>query len=157
YLWKDGSIEDLGTLGGGTSAATGINDSDLVVGQASGPNFVHAFGWTEATGMRDLGTLDGNPASTSAALAVNSLGQIIGTSYSHMLGTSRAVYYQQDGPTDLGSLALYSYADAVNDLGEVVGQSGTSSGDVHAFRTSVYAPQPVDLNSEIPPDSGWIL
>src|SRR5262249_48671624 len=147
----------LGTLGGTTSAAVGINDVGLVVGQASGPNFLHAFGWTPATGMWDLGTLDGDPASASAALAVNGLGQIIGTSYSHTLGTSRAVFFHRDGVTDLGSLAVYSYADAVNDLGEVVGQSATLSGDVHAFRTNLYSPQPVDLNSEIPPDSGWIL
>jgi probable HAF family extracellular repeat protein len=107
--------------------------------------------------MRDLGTLDGDFASSSGADAVNNLGEIVGASYSHSLGTSRAVFFQRDGPTDLGSLALYSYADSVNDLGEVVGQSGTISGDLHAFRSNLYNPQAVDLNSEIPPDSGWLL
>jgi probable HAF family extracellular repeat protein len=157
FLWKDGAMEDLGTLGGGGSSATGINDAELVVGQASGPNFLHAFAWTREAGMRDLGTLDGDFASSSGAGAVNNLGQIVGASYSHALGTSRAVYYHDDEVTDLGSLALYSDAFAVNDLGEVVGQSGTVSGAVHAFRTNLYTPQPVDLNSEIPPDSGWFL
>jgi probable HAF family extracellular repeat protein len=157
FLWKDGNMQDLGTLGGGGSAATGINDAGLVVGQASGPNFLHAFAWTQGTDMWDLGTLDGDPASSSGAVAVNNRNQIVGNSYSHILGTTRAVVYRRDGIGDLGALASYSVANALNDLGEVVGQSGTQSGDLHAFRTDVYTPQPVDLNTEIPSDSGWLL
>jgi probable HAF family extracellular repeat protein len=157
FLWKDGNMQDLGTLGGGGSAATGINDAGLVVGQASGPNFLHAFAWTQGTGMRDLGTLDGDPASSSGAVAVNNRNQIVGNSFSHIVGSTHAVYYGRDGITDLGSLAVYSVATGVNDFGEVVGASSTVSGDTHAFRTDLYNPQPADLNSEIPPNSGWLL
>ena len=51
---------DLGTLGGASSGAEAVNDSGQVVGgsqTASGAN--HAFLWTQAGGMVDLGTLGG--------------------------------------------------------------------------------------------------
>lgn len=46
-------MRNLGTLGAFDSQAFGINDATQVVGVA-GP---HAFLWTPARGMEDLGTL----------------------------------------------------------------------------------------------------
>src|SRR5262245_5331753 len=67
---------DLGTLGG-TSEALAINDSGQIVGGSligpQGPE--HAFSWTPAGGMIDLGTLGGNFA---RAYAVNASGQVVG-------------------------------------------------------------------------------
>jgi probable HAF family extracellular repeat protein len=68
---------DLGTLGGSSSNATGINDIGQIVGRsetASGD--VHAFRW-ENGAMLDLGTLGG---SSSFATGINELGQIVGES-----------------------------------------------------------------------------
>jgi probable HAF family extracellular repeat protein len=149
FLWRDGHYLDLGTLGGGDdgSTATGINNRGEVVGQASG----RAFLWTPGTGMEDLGSLDGNPGSTSDAAAINDRGQIVGTSFSYALGTSHAVYYSSSGVIDLGTLGGYSEAKALNNLGQVV---GLSNGD--AFLTDLQGGPMVDLNTLIPPDSGWV-
>jgi probable HAF family extracellular repeat protein len=155
FLWKNGSLFDLGTLGGdGVSGADGINNQGEVVGQAAGPNILHAFAWTARGGMRDLGTLDGNPASTSGANAINDLGQIVGASYSHAFGTTHAAYFSRQGVIDLGTLGGLSDAHALNNLGQVVGDSYTSDGD-HAFLTDLQGGPMVDLNTLIPPDSGW--
>jgi probable HAF family extracellular repeat protein len=74
------TMVDLGTLGGGTSIATGINKSDQVVGQAqTADGFLHAVVYTDGT-MRDLNDLI--PADSgwtlSSASAINDRGQIVG-------------------------------------------------------------------------------
>ena len=75
-------IRDLGTLPGGTySVASGINDSDEVVGYGNiSNNAPHAFLWAQAAGMRDLNSLI--PANSGWVLinanAINRLGQITG-------------------------------------------------------------------------------
>ena len=45
-LWRDGTITDLGTLGGLISETTGINDADQVAGDSStADGKTHAFLW----------------------------------------------------------------------------------------------------------------
>lgn len=122
-------IRDLGTLGGGFSAAYAINSAGQVVGDsttASGQ--VNAFSWTAAGGMIDLGSLDGVG---SQAVAVNDAGQVVGNS-----GTSGGSSYhafswtEAAGMIDLGTLGgPNSQAFAVNDAGQVVGSSTASPGD----------------------------
>jgi probable HAF family extracellular repeat protein len=57
FLWAQGAMRDLGTLGGPDSAAHGINDRADVVGKAiTAAGEQHAFRWSAGT-MTDLGTL----------------------------------------------------------------------------------------------------
>jgi probable HAF family extracellular repeat protein len=56
----------------------------------------------------------------------------------------------------MGTLGGYSEAVAINNLGQVVGDSYTVGGS-HAFVTDLATMQMVDLNTQIPPDSGWTL
>src|SRR5207237_6218811 len=80
FLWQDGTMTDLGTLGGirGFSGAYGINEAGQVVGYSYTRTYgmEHAFLWQDGT-MTDLGARDGY---TSRALAIRDLGQIVGTS-----------------------------------------------------------------------------
>ena len=76
FLWQNGEMKDLGTLGGSTSVAFGINGVGQVVGRSHTASGVyHAFLWQNGK-MRDLGALSG--VDDSAALGINSLGQVVG-------------------------------------------------------------------------------
>ncbi len=82
FLWADGQMTDLGTLGGPTSIAADVHDSGPMVGWSDMPDGLqpqHAFVYAGGE-MADLNTLI--PAGTgwelTFALAVNAVGQIVG-------------------------------------------------------------------------------
>jgi probable HAF family extracellular repeat protein len=146
-LWeKDGSVHDLGSLGGTVSttllgvgnAALSVNNQGHVVGASALPGNTnnHAFLWTRQAGMRDLGTLPGYD--NSAAAGINDRGDVVGTSYDVDFNL-RAFLWQNGVMTDLNALVPASspmfllFATAINSRGDIVGFGVTSGGDVHAF------------------------
>src|SRR5207247_1251642 len=75
FLCVNGTMLDLGTLGGNYSAAVALNDAGMAVGESSlGSGETNAFAYTGGT-MVDIGTLGGT---FSQASAVNNAGQVIG-------------------------------------------------------------------------------
>jgi probable HAF family extracellular repeat protein len=132
-----GSTKGLGTLGGATSTARGVNDAGQIVGGAAtarGP--VHAYLYDDGQ-MTDLGTLGGQG---SEALALNAGGTVVGRAQLPS-GDTHAFSWHSGKMTDLGTLGGNygggsSIANAVNADGLVAGQSSVKadSGVVHAFR-----------------------
>jgi len=71
------NIIDLGTLGGGSSVALGINDKGQVVGSADTPQGQrHAYLWENGQ-MIDLGTLGYPPPAQSEAWDINNQGVVV--------------------------------------------------------------------------------
>jgi probable HAF family extracellular repeat protein len=121
------SITDLGVFpGGDTTQPTGLNNHGVVVGSAntSGAAAAHAFVWTSAGGLRDLGTL-GNPADDSVAEAINNSDQVVGYSFLGNDAGARAFLWTSGaGMKSLGTLGgNNSSATGINDAGQVVGTS----------------------------------
>jgi probable HAF family extracellular repeat protein len=126
-LWKkDGSVIDLGNLGGATNVAIAINNQGQVVGNSDlvvgGSDLgVHAFLWEEGSGMQDLGTLPGDVQSNASA--INDSGEVVGLSYDSA-GNYRSFHWQGGVMTDISALPAVSRllgvsANDINFRGEI--------------------------------------
>jgi probable HAF family extracellular repeat protein len=137
FLWHVGHAPvDLGTLGGDWTRAIDVNDSGSVFGvSANAVGDHHPFLWRNGR-MTDLGTLGGrNDRGAFLPGAINEHHQVVGSSPTGAGPWAWHAYLWTDGRMrDLGTLGgVYSTAHDVNDWGEVVGESETSSGAIHAF------------------------
>ena len=136
FLWRDGSLRDLGAFGPEEwSIANAINDAGVVVGEGSTPDGgQRAFRWEEGV-MTSLGSLaEGSPTAT----AINNHGEIVGNLVVPG-GGQRSFIWQEGVLTDLGQLGEptehpVTWATDINSLGEVVGSSITDEGNQHAYR-----------------------
>ncbi len=125
-LYRNGTLEDLGTLGGPSSSAAAINKSDEITGYAATPDGqTHAFLYSHGT-MHDLGALGG---SFAEGVAINDAGEVAGTA-STSNGDEAFVYSGgETTPLDVAPLGgLESYAFAINNRGQVLGQYLVSVG-----------------------------
>jgi probable HAF family extracellular repeat protein len=132
FLWQNGRMRDLGTLGRdlgsdlpNVSSAVAINDRGQVLGNSSvdqNSPVSHAFVW-QAGRMTAVTTVLG-PDSYGQAL--NERGQVVGWSGDDFgYGRGRAILWEQGRLRSLGALPgrEHSWAYDVNERGVVVGES----------------------------------
>lgn len=151
FTWSNGALVDLGTLGGSSSAAYGINASGQTAGASmtAGGTF-HAFFSNGA--LRDLGTLGG---ANSYGMALNDAGQATGNAQT-AAGYSTAFLWDGQQMKSLGTLGgTQSYGYGIDSNGDVVGYSWTSDGVTHGFLYS--GGVMLDLNSLLQIGSGWTI
>jgi probable HAF family extracellular repeat protein len=141
FLWKNGSMQDLGgSIGGQEAAATAITESGQIVGFASlaGEVLHHAVLWKRPGEIADLGAPD--PSVCSMALSINTRTQIVGQSYDcascasiHALLWDNGSLFDLNDLIPRGAPLTLQFAENVNDRGEIAGQGSDANGDLHAF------------------------
>jgi probable HAF family extracellular repeat protein len=146
FVWRHGTMHDLGTLGGTVTTVGGynaLNDHGDVVGQSNLPGDLtfHPFLW-DGSRMLDLGTLGGELGSPNA---VNDRGQVVGWADTPQdltppLGEPGHQLYQaflwsHGMMRSLGTAPgdRCSTAYGINDSGTVVGNAGVCHGATDAF------------------------
>jgi probable HAF family extracellular repeat protein len=156
-------LEDLGTLvvgGAFESQAFGINNNNQVVGRSDSSMAAaipSAFIVDGFSPMANLGIFANGDF--SEARDISDASEIVGFASIGTGGPNHAFLKDAEGPLqDLGTLGGdNSSAFAVNNAGQVVGESEIASGsaETHAF---LYEDGKIlDLNDLIPMDTGWEL
>jgi probable HAF family extracellular repeat protein len=149
FLWQNGAMQDLGTLGGNDATAWAVNERGQIVGLSytnTTPSIfgfptIHPFLWENGT-MRDLGTLGGTlsiPGSIGifgGTRVVNDSGEVAGTSTLEGDEVWHAFLWSNGQMIDLGTLGgSKSDAVAINNKGQIIGRSVVTDTPLvrHAF------------------------
>ena len=156
FYFNGDRMRDIGNLGGLSTNAIAINDTDQIVGWSeviAGEDLMvdHAFLY-DGENMRDLGTLGGN---FSYALGVNNQGAVVGGSFVDADDRNfHAFLYENGVMRDLNDLLgaaddwILEEARAVNESGLIVGV-GSLADQPHGFLLTPHAkPLPGDINSD---------
>jgi probable HAF family extracellular repeat protein len=162
---SNGTVTDIGTLStyaGARSHGSAINSTGQVaaydaIGSGQGAT---AAGWIWTNGTRQAtGALGG---SNSTIYGINNAGQAVGTAETQFATYTHAFLYSNGQRIDLGTLGDSSQAEAINNLGQVVGMSDGVFSDgltTHAVLWTINADGSVtmtDLNDLIE-GQGWYL
>jgi probable HAF family extracellular repeat protein len=164
FLWENGRMTDLQTLGGTCALAYALNNHGQVVGQANltGDSESHPFLW-ESGAMKDLGALGGT---YGYAGWLNDSGQVVGAATNKGDAALLAFSWKGGEMTNLATLNgdACSAADAVNSTGQVVGGSGIYAAPFFPACTDALEHavlwengQILDLNSLVSSTSGLTL
>jgi probable HAF family extracellular repeat protein len=155
FVWQNGQMRPLDTLGGYNGFATGTNNSLQTVGWAENtvhddtcvaPQVLqfHAVIWGPGEHqIQDLPPLPGDRA--SSATAINDLGQVVGVSGDcdrafGRFSAKHSVLWENGVPINIGDLGgvAWNTPMAINRKGDIVGFANRSAADGGSFRPRAF-------------------
>lgn len=154
-IWTNGN--QVKVPGTSYAQAFALNNAGVVTGTYYGgpDNTLRAFKWSAGGTPVILPSLGGF---TSEGNGINEQGDVVGDSMRVMSGDEQAVWWTASGQlVELGAFGgPASSARDINNHGQIVGYALDGSLDPRAFLWEAGGPI-VDLNTVLPPDSGWVL
>jgi probable HAF family extracellular repeat protein len=130
FLWENGEMISLTSLGGTCGFPHDVNNAGQVVGASDllGDQVMHPFLWTKTKGMQDL--LQGSTTFTGVwgiATKINESGDVVG--WANLAGDTETDAFFWDGTMhDLGNMNGCAHAWSINSQGQVIGHWGAYVG-----------------------------
>lgn len=166
FIYSEGTMTDIGTLGGRGSFGSAINSKGEITGSSYTPPMQtsyccapviqeHAFIYSNGQ-MIDLGSWGGS----SHGKGINDNGQVVGIAYYgyDAYGNDRAFVTQNGIMTDLNTLVdstsgwYLRGATGINNNGQITGYGSNNLGQQHAFLLT-----PLSLVTIPIPTSAWLF
>ena len=135
WLYDNGVLTNLGTLGGKVCQPTAMNDSGQIVGHSTtAEGSEHPFIYSNGR-MTDIGVLSGASSQDDSgfAWAINSSGAVVGQSQT-AAGQTHTFLYKSGQLRDIDPDALFSAGLAINDAGQITGVRAVPGGSSTAYR-----------------------
>ena len=134
YLYSDGTITSLGTLGGPSGIGNGINASGQVAGYSENSSNTYRAFLSSGSTLTDIGDLGGGSA---VAYAINDHGHVVGSAVTSN-GENHPFLYRNGHMIDLGTLGSsnndwWNSAQGVNNSDVVAGTSYDAQGNFLGF------------------------
>src|SRR5580658_1889963 len=134
FLYSDGAMTSLGTLGGNSGIGNGINASSQVAGYSTNSAGTYRAFLSDGTTLTDIGDLGGGSA---VAYALNDLGEVVGSAVTAD-GENHPFLYRNGRMIDLGTLGSsgndwWNSAQGINNSGVVTGTSYDAQGNFFGF------------------------
>ncbi len=128
FVYRNGTITSLGTLGGDYSQPKHINNSGQITGFSpmAGLGYVSTFLYSNGT-MNDIGALlgAGYGGINAYPTGLNNKGQVVGRWNPDVLSSDKGFFYDNGTMKGIGTLhGLDAIPLGINDSGQIVGVSG---------------------------------
>jgi len=154
------ALRDLGGLGASWSYAVGVNTSGDIVGMSEDSNYVsRPTVWpADGSAPRFLWSVDDGGYMGSSAEAINTAGDVVGMA-DNGIGQGPTLWPADGGaPRNLGSLpGTSSMVRAINDAGDVVGESTLPDGTASRATLWTLGGLPRELASLDQQSSAWAI
>ncbi len=134
FLYSNGAMTNVGTLGGTSGIGNGINASGQVAGYSQNSSGTYRAFVSSGSSLTDIGDLGGGSA---VAYGINDLGWAVGSAVTAK-GENHPFLYRNGRIIDLGTLgssntSWWNSAQGVNSSGVVTGTSYDAQGNFFGF------------------------
>lgn len=134
FIYNNGSMTGLGTLGGTSGIGNAINSSGEIAGYSENSKGTYRAFVSSGSSLTDIGDLGGGSA---VAYGINDVGQVVGSAVTSD-GENHPFLYSGGKMIDLGTLGSkntdwWNVAQGINNAGVVVGTSYDASGNFFGF------------------------